>query len=102
MRYVADYDSWPTFASYGVGITENEFNDLADAVRDIKPYHDPNDECYSGGVVPRELEGPRDETLGRLGELLARLRGAMPERHRQFLSGLPWCVEHPQLLVVHA
>ncbi|NOX53108.1 MAG: metallophosphoesterase [Planctomycetes bacterium] len=30
------------------------------------------------------------------------LRARMPEQHRQFLATLPWCVEHPQLLFVHA
>lgn len=101
-RYVADYESWPTFASYGVEITEEAFDRLADEVRDIKPFYDPNDDSFTGGVVPTGLEGLRDDVFNRLDVLLADLRGRMPERHRAFLTGLPWCVEHPQHLVVHA
>src|SRR5262249_60032021 len=26
----------------------------------------------------------------------------LPPRHREFLAGLPWCVEHPHSPVVHA
>lgn len=33
---------------------------------------------------------------------LAALAARMPESHRDFLVNLPWCVEHPQLLFVHA
>lgn len=102
MRYVADYDSWPTFASYGVGATEAEFDRLADAVRDVKPYYDPNDDSYTAGVVPAGMEAVRDDVFGRLDGVLADLRGQMPDRHKAFLAGLPWCVEHPQYLVVHA
>ena len=35
------------------------------------------------------------------GELNA-LREALPEKHSQLLANLPWSVEHPQLLFVHA
>lgn len=101
-RYVADYESWPTFASYGVEMSEAEFDALADTVREIKPYYDPNDDSYTDGMVPADLEGLRDEVFDRLEVLLADLRRRMPERHREFLAGLPWCVEHPQYLVVHA
>lgn len=102
MRYVADYDSWPTFASYGVGATEAEFNRLADAVRDVKPYYDPNDDSYSAGVVPAGMEAVRGDVFGRLDVLLGDLRARMPDRHKVFLASLPWNVEHPQYLVVHA
>lgn len=64
MRYVADYESWPTFASYGVAVSEEGFDDLADAVRDIKPFYDPNDDSFTGGVVPDHLVGLRDEVSG--------------------------------------
>lgn len=30
------------------------------------------------------------------------LRSALPEAHAALLAGLPWCVEHPQYLFVHA
>jgi len=30
------------------------------------------------------------------------LRDQLPEHHKEFLVGLPWCVEHPALLFVHA
>lgn len=30
------------------------------------------------------------------------LASKIPPKHREFLSSLPWCVEHPQLLFVHA
>lgn len=30
------------------------------------------------------------------------LRSALPERHTEILSHLPWCVEHPEYLFVHA
>jgi len=30
------------------------------------------------------------------------LAAKVPVSHREFLSNLPWCVEHPQLLFVHA
>ena len=33
---------------------------------------------------------------------LADLASQVPETHREFLTSLPWCVEHPQLLFVHA
>lgn len=33
---------------------------------------------------------------------MADLCRRMPARHKVFLTGLPWCVEHPQFLVVHA
>ncbi|MEW4526144.1 metallophosphoesterase [Maioricimonas sp. JC845] len=36
--------------------------------------------------------------FGNLDDLVAR----MPERHRELLSDLPWCVEHPEYLFVHA
>jgi len=39
-----------------------------------------------------------DAEIGNLGELRANL----PEQHGEFLVVLPWCVEHPQLLFVHA
>jgi hypothetical protein len=52
--------------------------------------------------VPADLAPARDEAFGRLAELLADLRGRMPEGHKAFLAGLPWVVEHPAYLVVHA
>jgi serine/threonine protein phosphatase 1 len=33
---------------------------------------------------------------------LPTLAAAMPEDHKRFLAGLPWCVEHPEYLIVHA
>ena len=30
------------------------------------------------------------------------LRASLPDRHVELLSSLPWCVEHPQYLFVHA
>ena len=33
---------------------------------------------------------------------LEELRDRLPESHERLLSGLPWCVEHPQYLFVHA
>jgi serine/threonine protein phosphatase 1 len=33
---------------------------------------------------------------------LADLAAKVPDEHREFLSRLPWCVEHPHLLFVHA
>lgn len=30
------------------------------------------------------------------------LRDQLPDEHRDFLTGLPWCVEHPRYLFVHA
>jgi serine/threonine protein phosphatase 1 len=35
------------------------------------------------------------------GDLRA-LGRAMPREHKQFLAGLPWAIEHPQYLIVHA
>lgn len=102
LRYVADYDAFNTFASYGVPMSEEEFDGLAASVRRIKPYYDPYDLLYAEGEVPAGLLPLRDETFRRVDALLADLRGRMPERHKDFLAGLPWCVEHPQYLLVHA
>lgn len=33
---------------------------------------------------------------------LETLRDSLPDEHREFLSNLPWVVEHPQYVVVHA
>jgi serine/threonine protein phosphatase 1 len=33
---------------------------------------------------------------------LAALKQAMPDEHKHFIAGLPWCVEHPDYLIVHA
>ena len=33
---------------------------------------------------------------------LPALAAALPPAHKQFLAGLPWCVEHPEYLIVHA
>ncbi len=33
---------------------------------------------------------------------LPALAAAMPDEHQRFLAGLPWCVEHPEYLIVHA
>jgi len=33
---------------------------------------------------------------------LEELRDLMPGSHQEFLAGLPWCVEHPRFLFVHA
>lgn len=101
-RYIADYEAWRTFVSYGVEKTEAEFNQLTDEIRAIKPYYDPYDDCFNGGVVPVELEALRGDVFRRLEVLLADLRKRMPDRHKLFLAGLPWCVEHPQYLIVHA
>jgi len=30
------------------------------------------------------------------------LKSRLPDRHQEILSGLPWCVEHPKYLFVHA
>lgn len=102
LRYVADYDAFPTFASYGVPISREDYATLVSDVNRVKPYYDPFHRLFSHGEVPADLGGLRDEVFGRVDALLADLRGRMPERHRRFLAGLPWCVEHPQYLVVHA
>jgi hypothetical protein len=102
LRYVADYDALPTFTSYGVPVTREAFEDLITDIRRVKPYYDPFHRLFSNGEVPAELVGLRDEVFGRVDGLLADLRDRMPERHRAFLVGLPWCVEHPQYVVVHA
>lgn len=54
-RWVTDYSSESTFASYGV------------------PHGD-----------------------------LEQLAKAVPEQHRELLTALPWCIEHPRLFFVHA
>ena len=102
LRYVATCDSWPTFASYGVSADEMEFDDLSSAATRLLPYFDPTDPRFAHGEVPSGLRGLRDDTLGRVAALVADLRERMPVRHRAFLAGLPWCVEHPRYLVVHA
>ena len=33
---------------------------------------------------------------------LSALRHAMPDEHKRFIASLPWCVEHPDYLIVHA
>lgn len=35
-------------------------------------------------------------------ELFAWVRATMPAEHKEFLLGLPWCVDHPDYLIVHA
>ena len=102
LRYVADYDAFPTFGSYGVPITREQFENLIADIRRVKPYYDPFDELFSHGEVPADLGGVRDDVFDRVDAVLADLRNRMPERHRGFLAGLPWCVEHSQFLVVHA
>lgn len=102
LRYVADYDAFPTFGSYGVPVTREQFENLIADIRRVKPYYDPFDGLFSHGEVPADLSGLRDDVFGRVDALLAELRDRMPERHRGFLVGLPWCIEHPQYLVVHA
>src|SRR5262245_2588272 len=99
MRYVTDYDAWPTLASYGVPVTKEEFQELADSIGQVKPYYDPFDRLYAHGEVPADLAPARDEAFRRLAELLADLRVRMPEEHKTFLAGLPWVVEHPAYLV---
>lgn len=102
LRYVADYDAFPTFESYEVPVTRGEYGTLVADVNRVKPYFDPFHSLFSHGEVPADLLDLRDDVFGRVDALLADLRGRMPERHRAFLAGLPWCVEHPQYLVVHA
>lgn len=102
LRYVADYDAFPTFGSYGVPISREDYATLVTEVNRVKPYYDPFHPLFSHGEVPAHLRVLRDEVFGGVDALLADLRDRMPERHRGFLSGLPWCVEHPQYLVVHA
>ena len=102
LRYVADHDAYNTFASYGVPIAEREFDQLVTGVHEIQPYYDPSDWQFANGEVPSELRTFRDDTLNAVEARLAQLREYMPERHKQFLAGLPWCIEHPRYLVVHA
>jgi serine/threonine protein phosphatase 1 len=102
LRYIADYDSWPTFAAYGVPIPADEFRTLAAAVRTIKPYYDPFSALFAGGEVPSRLRQQRDDTVNRVAELLDHLRQRLPRRHQAFLTTLPWCIEHPNYLIVHA
>ena len=42
------------------------------------------------------------ESYGAAEEDLLDLATKIPPEHRDFLENLPWCVEHPQLLFVHA
>lgn len=102
LRYIADFDSFATFASYGATPTQREFDAIAKAIRRIKPYYDPGDQDYAGGAVPAELAALREKTLEKSAALLAALRESIPEIHRRFLTNLPWRVEHPQYLFVHA
>ena len=76
--------------------------DVNTDVNRAKPFFDPFDQLFSHGEVPTNLHGLRDDVFGRVDAVLADLRDRMPERHREFLAGLPWCVEHTQYLVVHA
>ena len=102
LRYVADYDAFPTFGSYGVQISREDYATLVTDVNRVKPYYDPFHRLFSHGEVPTDLHGLRNDVFGRVDALLADLRNGMPGRHRAFLAGLPWYVEHPQYLVVHA
>ena len=49
--------------------------------------YDPSTTFQSYGVADGDLDG---------------LRQAMPEEHKRFIARLPWCVEHPDYLFVHA
>jgi len=49
--------------------------------------YDPRTTFESYGVAEGDLDG---------------LRQAMPDEHKQFIANLPWCVEHPDYLFVHA
>ncbi len=42
------------------------------------------------------------ESYGAAAGDLADLAAKVPAAHREFLVNMPWCVEHPQLLFVHA
>ena len=42
------------------------------------------------------------ESYGAKAGDLADLGAKVPAAHREFLTKLPWCIEHPQLLFVHA
>lgn len=52
--------------------------------------------------VSRYDAGSTFESYGAAFADLDDLGQRMPDRHKQFLAGLPWCVEHPRLLFVHA
>lgn len=50
-------------------------------------HYDAETTFESYGVAPGDLQG---------------LANQLPESHRDFLTNVPWCVEHPHLLFVHA
>lgn len=71
--------------------------------------------CSALGWIPtndREMWGERwvnfydaDTTFASYGASfgdLDELEAKVPDSHREFLANLPWCVEHPNLLFVHA
>jgi serine/threonine protein phosphatase 1 len=80
-RYAGHYDSRSTCLSYVPEWRDTEPTwpgHLARGRRDI------------------DLHRPRRRAL------FERLRQSMAEAHRNFLLGLPWCVRHPDYLIVHA
>ena len=56
----------------------------------------------ASGVVAFTVRYRRSSRMGRSREILLDLAAKVPPAHREFLVNLPWCVEHPQLLFVHA
>ncbi len=52
-------------------------------------------------VVHYETQTTFESYGARFGNL-EELAEKMPDRHKQFLARLPWCVEHPDYLFVHA
>ena len=59
----------------------------ADWPRRYRQYYDSESTFQSYGVPPGDLEALAD---------------AMPATHKDFIAGLPWAVEHPAYLIVHA
>jgi serine/threonine protein phosphatase 1 len=51
-------------------------------------------DCYDSGSTFQSYGVARGDLPG--------LAAAMPAAHRTFLAGLPWRVEHPEYLIVHA
>ena len=56
------------------------------------------DTRYPGSYDPRTTF----ESYGVAGGDLNGLRQAVPDEHKRFIADLPWCVEHPDYLFVHA
>lgn len=64
----------------------------------------PGSEAFSWGDrwISHYNSDPTFESYGAAPGDLVELAKNVPDSHREFLINLPWCVEHPQLLFVHA